>query len=84
MLLFQYDVRASIFGRPTTSQGTQVFSAAIRLLHESFQGDRDLLGRLKFRALMKDLNLGGGVRLIGAMEEVEVKKLLDRCISSLK
>lgn len=78
-LLYQTDVRANIIERPTTSQSIEVFSALLKKLHESYQNDRELFEREKFRSMMKELNLKGGVRLLGALSEKEIQAILDDC-----
>lgn len=77
--LHQYDVRANIIERPTTSQSVPVFSALIKELDASFKGDKKLFERERFRALMKALNLRGGVTLLGALTEEEIAAIVDEC-----
>lgn len=79
-LLYQYDVRASIIERPETSQNVLMFSAMLRKLHLSLNGDKSLFDRKKFRGVMKELNLCGGVRLLSAMNDKEIEKLIDEII----
>ena len=79
-LLYQYDVRANIIERPTTSQSTQIFSAVLKKLHDSYKGNKTLFQREKFRSVMKELNLRGGVRLLGALPEHEISSILDECV----
>jgi hypothetical protein len=78
--LHQYDVRANIIERPTTSQSIPVFSAVIKKLDESYKGDQKLFEREKFRQVMKELNLKGGVKLLGALDEKEIGKIVDECL----
>lgn len=80
--LHQYDVRANIIERPTTSQSVPVLSALLKRLHESYQTDRKLFERRKFRSVMKELNLRGGVRLLAALDEQEIRRIIDECVSS--
>lgn len=77
--LYQYDVRANIIERPTTSQSVPVFSAVLKKLDESNKGDKQLFVREKFRSVMKELNLRGGVKLLGALSEEEVGHIVDEC-----
>ncbi len=79
-LLYQYDVRANLIERPTTSQSAHVFSAVIKKLFESYKADKALFERQKFRDMMKQLNLHGGVSLISAMDEQDVAQILNDCI----
>lgn len=79
--LHQYDVRANIIERPTTSQSVPVFSAIIRKLSEAHKkGEKTLFEREKFRAVMKELNLRGGVKLLGALSEAEIGSIVDGCL----
>jgi len=79
-LLHQYDVRANIIERPTTSQSANVFSAILKKLRESYKGDKSLFERDKFRWVMRELNLRGGVKLLGALSEEDVQEILDECV----
>lgn len=79
-LLYQYDVRANIIERPTTSQNIQIFSAILKKLYESYKSDKKLFERERFRAVMKWLNLAGGVRLLGALPEIQLLRVLEESI----
>jgi hypothetical protein len=79
--LFQSDVRANIVERPTTSQNVVLLSTVIRKLDQSYQGDRELYGREKFRTVMKELNLQGGIKLLEVLEPKEVERIVTRCAS---
>ena len=77
MFLYRSNVRANIIERPTTSQNTVLFSAIIRKLEESFNGDRTLFEREKFRAFMKELNLQGGVTLLDSLDDVSIREIVN-------
>ncbi len=77
--LFQSDVRANIVERPTTSQNVVLLSTVIRKLDQSYQGDKELYGREKFRTVMKELNLQGGIKLLEVLEPKEVERIVTRC-----
>ena len=79
-LLHQYDVRANIIERPTTSQSKQVFSAILKNLYKSYKGDKSLFERTKFRRAMRELNLIGGTKLLSAMEENEINLIIKNCM----
>lgn len=79
-LLYQYDVRANIIERPTTSQSIHVFSAILKKLAESYSQDKSLFEREKFRGVMKNLNLRGGVKLLAALEPESIENVLEECI----
>lgn len=77
--LFQSDVRANIVERPTTSQNVVLLSTVLKKLDQSYQGDKELYGREKFRTVMKELNLQGGIKLLEVLEPNEVEKIVTRC-----
>ena len=79
-LLFQSDVRANIVERPTTSQNIRIFSAILRKLYESYKADKKLFERDRFRAVMKWLNLAGGVKLLGVLPEIKIMHILEEGI----
>src|SRR3972149_7905253 len=78
--LYQSDVRANIIERPTTSQSIHVFSAVLNKLHESYNGDKKLFMRERFPAIMRELNLRGGIKLLGAMTETDVQRIFEECV----
>ena len=80
-LLYQYDVRANIIERPTTSQNVQIFSSILRKLHTSYSGDKALFVREKFREAMKALNLKGGTTLLDALDELQLDHVVGKCLS---
>jgi hypothetical protein len=77
--LYQSDVRANIVERPTTSQNVVLLSTVIKKLDQSFNGDKELYGREKFRTVMKELNLQGGIKLLEVLEPKEVERIVTRC-----
>lgn len=78
--LHQYDVRANIIERPTTSQSIPVFSAIIKKLHEALsKNDETIFERERFRSIMKQLNLQGGVKLLGALSPTELSDIVNEC-----
>lgn len=79
--LHQSDVRANIVERPTTSQNVTIFSAVLKRLNDSYNGDKALFGREKFRSIMKGLNLRGGVKLLAALPEPTIERILEECIT---
>lgn len=76
VLLHRTDVRANILERPTTSRSEKVFSVLISELAESLRGDQRLWKRPVYRKAMKNLNLLGGVRLLDAVGEKEIRDAL--------
>lgn len=80
-LLLRADVRASIIERPTTSQNINIFTAVLKKLNESYKTDQKLFERARFRAIMKWLNLEGGVKLLEAMPEKRIINILENCIT---
>ncbi len=79
--LHQSDVRANMVERPTTSQNIRVFSAVLKKLHESYKSNQALFERDRFRSIMKELNLVGGVKLFAALPEATITQILDQCIA---
>ena len=77
--LFQSDVRANIVERPTTSQNVSLLSAVVQKLDQSYQGNKELYNREKFRSVMKDLNLQGGIKLLEVLEDAEIKRIVNKC-----
>jgi hypothetical protein len=76
--LYQSDVRANIVERPTTSQNPALLSAVVNKLHQSYLGDKALYNREKFRAVMKKLNIEGGVRLLEVLDSKTLEKVIDK------
>jgi len=79
VLLYKYDVRANIMERPTTSQSIHVFSAVLKKLKKSYDGDKSLFEREAFRSAMRELNLIGGTKLLPALSSREVDHFVDSC-----
>jgi hypothetical protein len=77
--LYQTGVRADIIERPTTAQNVSVLSAVIGQLNQSFHGDKSLYEREKFRTVMKELNLQGGIKLLEVLEPKEVERIVIKC-----
>lgn len=82
--LYQTDVRANIVERPTTAQNEAVFVAVLQQLHISFNGDRSLFIRKRFREFMKRLNLLGGVKLLAALPADHVCELVEECAFNVR
>ena len=79
--LYRSDVRANIIERPTTAASERIFSELIKLLAESYDGDKKLFERSQFRRAMVRLNGYGGYHLIDAMEPGPLQALLLRFAS---
>lgn len=77
--LFMTDVRANIIERPTISQSISVFSAIVRMLHNSLKGDQKLFKRKIFRPFMMELNLIGGVKLLDILSKNDINSILKKC-----
>jgi len=78
--LSKTDVRASILERPTTAQNVNVLTGILKALHKSLQSDSALFERKTFRELMKQINLWGGMILLGDLDQDDI----DIKISELK
>lgn len=75
--LYKSDVRANILERPTTAQNPSIMTSIIKKLHESYNGDKALFTRPKFRPVMKEVNLQGGVKLLAILGETEINRIVD-------
>ena len=81
-LLYKSDVRANIIERPTTSLNKNLFNSVIKKLHTSYIGDKSLFERDKFRSLMKEINLLGGVKLLSSLEEKAMYQIVEECVAN--
>jgi ribulose kinase len=81
VFLHQTDVRANIVERPTTAQNVNILTSVLHKLDQSFEGDRSLYERERFRGTMKELNLQGGTKLLEILEAREVDKIINKCIA---
>lgn len=81
VFLHKTDVRANIIERPTTSQILPVLSSVLKLFSESYDNDEALYDRKRYRPMMKELNLQGGIKLLEVLEAKEVDKIIRRCAS---
>lgn len=79
VFLHQTDVRANIVERPTTAQNINVLSSVLQKLGDSYEGDKGLYERERFRGMMKELNLKGGTKLLEVLDTHEVIKIVDKC-----
>ncbi len=82
-ILYRADVRASIIERPTTSQSRPIFNAIVRVLNDSYHGDKSLFERETFRRAMKELNLVGGRKLLDALPDSELIQIVNKCFSRM-
>jgi hypothetical protein len=82
VLLYRSDVRANIIERPTASQSIVVFSAVLKKLHASYQGQKKLFERAVFRPFMMRINSVGGVKLLDCMSEQQMTELIDRVVDT--
>jgi len=76
--LTRTDVRANIFERPTTSQNINVLTGILKALHNSLSHDSALFERHVFRDFMKEINLWGGMILIGDLEQSEIDAKIEK------
>jgi hypothetical protein len=76
--LYKTDIRANIIERPSTSQNAAVFNALMLRFAESFATDKRLFERKVFRALMKELNLYGGVKLLALEPSAAIDRIIDQ------
>jgi hypothetical protein len=78
VFLFKSDVRANIVERPSTSQNVTILSAVVNKLDKSFNGDRQLYDRKKFRPFMEELNLQGGIKLLDVLDDKEIQRIVNQ------
>jgi hypothetical protein len=78
--LHKSDVRANIVERPTTAQSIALFSALVKKLSQSFDGEKKLFERATFRNLMTLINSVGGFKLLDVLDEPSADHLLDSLI----
>lgn len=80
ILLKKSDVRANILERPNLNMSAEIFNEIIYLLDEDMDGpDSDettLFYRENFRNFMKIINRTGGMRILNALPQDALKKLL--------
>lgn len=81
ILLYRSDVRANIVERPTTAQSVTIFGSLIAHLAKSYDGRKKLFERQTFRNLMIKINGLGGYRLLDALDDKDVDKIIDEIIS---
>ncbi|PMG28017.1 hypothetical protein BCU94_18480 [Shewanella sp. 10N.286.52.C2] len=74
--LTKTDVRANIFERPTTSQNVNVLTGILKALHQSLSEDSILFERHIFREFMREINLWGGMILIGDLDQEDIDSKL--------
>lgn len=70
--LTKTDVRANIFERPTTSQNVNVLTGILKALNDSLHKDEALFERDTFRKFMREINLWGGMILLGDLEQSDI------------
>lgn len=76
ILLHQSDVRANLLDRSSFGMSVEIFSAVMKRLEESYEGDRSLFKRQRFRDLMKHLNRRGGKVALNALEPEQLDNLI--------
>ena len=78
--LFKSDVRANIIERPSTSQSVSLFTALVKKLAESRDGNKKLFERETFRRMMVEINSVGGSKLLDCLDTSQAEILLDGII----
>lgn len=76
ILLHQSDVRANLLERSSFGMSTEIFSAVIRWLGKSYDGDQVLFDRGNFRSFMKHLNRKGGRVMLNALSKNQLNRLI--------
>lgn len=77
VFLYMSDVRANVVERPTTSQNPKLLESIVSHLKQSYDTDKGLFQRERFREFMKQINLAGGVKLLDGINEAEIMEMVD-------
>ena len=83
ILLHQSDVRANLLERSSFGMSAEIFSAVMKRLGESYEGDRSLFERSTFREFMKRLNRTGGKVALNALEPERLDGLVSDTLSGI-
>lgn len=83
ILLHQSDVRANLLERSSFGMSAEIFSAVMKRLGESYEGDRSLFERGTFREFMKRLNRAGGKVALNALEPERLDGLIADTLGGL-
>ena len=84
ILLHQSDVRANLLERSSFGMSAEIFSAVIKRLGESYEGDKALFERRVFREFMKRLNRRGGKVALNALEAGQLDGLIGDTLDGIQ
>ncbi len=76
ILLHRQDVRSALLERPAVSTNPRVLRRIYDVMVEQWQGERELFQREAFRQWMVNLNRRGGVVLLDALSDDQLRKLI--------
>lgn len=83
ILLHQSDVRANLLERSSFGMSAEIFSAVMKRLGESYEDDKSLFERRRFREFMKRLNRRGGKVALNALESKQLDDLIAGTLSDI-
>lgn len=79
ILLSNTDMRLNIIERPTAVRNQKVFSAILDIIRDpAVAGSEIFFKRTVYRKWLQKVNMHGGLRMLGALSESELKDLLER------
>ncbi len=76
VLLAKQDVRSALLERPSISMNVRLLRGIYEILRENWYDGQELFDRVTFRSWMIALNRKGGVILLDALSDIELKRLL--------
>lgn len=82
ILLYQSDVRANLLER-SYGMSAEIFNAVMKQLGESYEGDKSLFERKRFRELMKFLNRRGGKVALNALEPKQLDDMISGALDDI-
>lgn len=80
ILLYQSDVRANLLERASFGMSKEIFSAVMKWLGKSYDGEKVLFQRETFRQLMKHLNRKGGRIMLNALKPKQLSDLIEKTL----
>lgn len=79
-LLYKEDVRKEIMERATFSRSVPIFKSIMKFMLLSYENNKELHERENFRNMSKQINRIGGMRVLDALEEDDLNKLIEGII----
>ena len=82
-LLWKQDVRKEIMERATFCRNVPILQSMMKFILLSFKGNQELHNRKNFRDMSKEINRIGGMRVLDALKQDELDKLIEEIIHEL-